>query len=57
MKRGITMSLNSSSTHSLRVVELAIASVWVSFVLLANVQALRDLSIGGYRSIRKSNNS
>jgi hypothetical protein len=57
MKRGVTMSLNSSSTHSLRVVELAIASVWVSFVLLANVQALRDLSIGGYRSIRKSNNS
>jgi hypothetical protein len=57
MKRGVTISLNSSSTHSLRVVELAIASVWVSFVLLANVLELRDLSIGGYRSIRKPSNT
>jgi hypothetical protein len=57
MKRGVTISLNSSSTHSLRVVELAIASVWVSFVLLANVLAPRDLSIGGYRSIRKPSNT
>ena len=57
MKRGVTISLNSSSTHSLRLVELAIASVWVSFVLLANVQKLRNLSIGGYRPIRKPNNT
>lgn len=57
MKRGVTISLNSSPTHSLRVVDLAIASVWVSFVLLANVLELRDLSIGGYRSTRKPSNT
>ena len=57
MKPGVTISLNPSSTHSLRVVELAIASVWVSFVLLASVLELRELSIGGYRSVRKPSNT
>ena len=43
MAHRVTLQLNSSSAHSLRVVELAIASVWVSFILLANAREMRDV--------------
>ena len=43
MKHRVTMLSSPSSTHSLRLVQLAIASVWVSFTLLASVQEMRDL--------------
>jgi hypothetical protein len=43
MAHRVTLQLNSSSAHSLRVVELAIASVWVFFILLANAQEMRDV--------------
>ena len=43
MAHRVTILLNSSSAHSLRLVELAIASVWVSFILLANAQEMREV--------------
>jgi len=46
MKHRVSILLNSSSAHPLRVVELAIASVWVSFMLLAYAQAVRDVCHG-----------
>jgi hypothetical protein len=42
MEHRVTTLLNSFSAHPLRVVELAIASVWVSFILLASAQEMRD---------------
>jgi hypothetical protein len=42
MEHRVTILLNSSSAHSPRMVELAIASVWVFFSFLANAQEKRD---------------
>ena len=42
MAHRVTLQLNSTA-HSLRVVELAIASVWVFFILLANAQEMREV--------------
>ena len=46
MKHRVNIPLNSSSAHTLRVVELAIASVWVSIILLASAQKGRDVCHG-----------
>ena len=43
MAHRVTILLNSSSAHSLTVVKLAMASVWVSFILLANAQEMREV--------------
>jgi hypothetical protein len=39
----VTIVLNSSSAHPLRMAEVAIASVWVLFILLAKAQEERNV--------------
>jgi len=43
MERRVTTSTNLSSAHSLGPARLAIASVWVTFMLLANSREISDL--------------
>jgi hypothetical protein len=42
MEHRVTIPLNSPSAHSLRMVEAAIASVWVFLILMANAQEIRE---------------
>ena len=53
MEHRVTIPLNSPSAHSVCMVELAIASVWVIFILLAHGQEKREASTGGGRPARR----
>jgi hypothetical protein len=43
MEHRVTTSPSLSSAHSLHLVRLAMASVWVTVILLANEQEMNDL--------------